>query len=120
MNTVEINRMIEYWEMDNRVSDKIAEGLEFVIGTDSKCCESEDADLFRNNMIKYFPNPADRARFLKHLTISAGSEESDDEDEDCGEMDFFLNEMLESIAQAIEQSPSLDDCRTLLTQLISD
>ena len=120
MKAVEINRMIEVWEADNRVSDNIAEGLEYVIGSDSICCEPEDAELFRKNMIKCFPNPADRARFLKRLAISAGNEEPDDEDEDSDEMDFFLNEMLESIAQAIERSTSLDDCRTLLTQLISD
>ena len=121
MKVVEVNRMIEIWEKDNRVSDKIAEGLEYVIGTGVECCQDEDSVRFEENMKKYFPNPFDRTRVLKKLVISACMEEPDEDDEcvDPGEAEYFMKVMLKTIIEAADTSDSIENFRGSMAGILA-
>ena len=120
MRVVEFNRIIEYCEDDKRVSDKIVEGLEFILGPGVEITDNENLTRFHENMKKYFPDPVSRVKILKQLVISECNEESDEDDEEAKvqETEFFLRELLSSIVQIVEKSDSVDDCVRIMEGLL--
>ena len=96
MRVIEINRIIKTMEADERISGKTAEWLDLLMGIGSSDRASEDENMVecRNNITRLFPDPIDRARFLRRMVVSIANEDPNDYDEDEGEISneivFFL------------------------------
>lgn len=100
-------------------SGDITEFLEYVIVSDCHDADQEESEKCREAMTKYFPDPVSRARIYKRLALSASNEEPNEDDEGAvaSEVDFFMNEMLEAIAQAFEASIDLTACKEIIKKI---
>ena len=122
MRIKETNRLFEVLREDGHSPDAIADCLTRVVGEGNNFEVDEDEALFDKNMREYFPDPFSRAIIMKRLLLSCATEEVDEDDEEQTQIEqesnYFFDRMLESIAEMLEQTDSLESGKAMLTKLI--
>ena len=122
MRIKETNRLFEVLREDGHSTDAIADCLTRVVGEGNNFEVDEDEALFDKNMREYFPDPFSRAIIMKRLLLSCATEEVDEDDEEQTQIEqesnYFFDRMLESIAEMLEQTDSLESGKAMLTKLI--